>query len=45
LSPRTVGKYLYRVYPKLGISTRAALRDALNDRMTKAADIVKAARR
>jgi DNA-binding CsgD family transcriptional regulator len=29
LSPRTVGTYLYRVYPKLGISTRAALRDAL----------------
>ena len=32
LSPRTVGTYLYRVYPKLGISTRAALRDALTDR-------------
>jgi DNA-binding CsgD family transcriptional regulator len=29
LSPRTVGTYLYRAYPKLGISTRAALRDAL----------------
>jgi DNA-binding CsgD family transcriptional regulator len=29
LSPRTVGTYLYRVYPKLGVSTRAALRDAL----------------
>jgi DNA-binding CsgD family transcriptional regulator len=32
LSPRTVGTYLYRVYPKLGISTRAALRDALTAR-------------
>jgi hypothetical protein len=29
LTPRTVGTYLYRAYPKLGISTRAALRDAL----------------
>jgi DNA-binding CsgD family transcriptional regulator len=33
LSPRTVGTYLYRVYPKLGISTRAALRDALNGQL------------
>jgi DNA-binding CsgD family transcriptional regulator len=32
LSPRTVGTYLYRAYPKLGISTRAALRDALTGR-------------
>ncbi|GAA4669321.1 helix-turn-helix transcriptional regulator [Amycolatopsis dongchuanensis] len=30
LSPRTVGGHLYRVFPKLGISTRAALRDALD---------------
>ncbi|WP_431926019.1 helix-turn-helix transcriptional regulator [Amycolatopsis tucumanensis] len=29
LSPRTVGGHLYRTFPKLGISTRAALRDAL----------------
>jgi DNA-binding NarL/FixJ family response regulator len=29
LSHRTVGANLYRVFPKLGISTRAALRDAL----------------
>jgi DNA-binding CsgD family transcriptional regulator len=29
LSPRTVGAHLYRVFPKLGISSRAALRDAL----------------
>jgi len=29
LSPRTIGAHLYRVFPKLGISTRAALRDAL----------------
>jgi DNA-binding CsgD family transcriptional regulator len=30
LSPRTVGAHLYRVFPKLGVSTRAALRDALS---------------
>jgi DNA-binding CsgD family transcriptional regulator len=30
LSPRTVGAHLYRVFPKLGITSRAALRDALN---------------
>ncbi len=29
LSPRTVGAHLYRVFPKLGITSRAALRDAL----------------
>ncbi|MCR2784774.1 helix-turn-helix transcriptional regulator [Microbacterium sp. zg.B96] len=29
LSPRTVGGHLYKVFPKLGITTRAQLRDAL----------------
>jgi DNA-binding CsgD family transcriptional regulator len=29
LSPRTVSGHLYRLFPKLGITTRAALRDAL----------------
>jgi DNA-binding CsgD family transcriptional regulator len=29
LSPRTVGGHLYQIFPKLGISSRAALRDAL----------------
>ncbi len=29
LSPRTVSAHLYRVFPKLGIASRAALRDAL----------------
>jgi len=29
LSPRTVGGHLYQVFPMLGITTRAALRDAL----------------
>jgi DNA-binding NarL/FixJ family response regulator len=29
LSHRTVGAHLYRAFPKLGISSRAALRDAL----------------
>ena len=30
LSHRTVGSHLHHVFPKLGISSRAALRDALN---------------
>ena len=29
LSHRTVGAHLYRAFPKLGISSRAGLRDAL----------------
>ncbi|MGY1779943.1 AAA family ATPase [Geodermatophilus sp. SYSU D01036] len=29
LSPRTVGAHLYRAFPKLGVTARAALRDAL----------------
>lgn len=32
LSPRTVGAHLYRIFPKLGIASRAALRDALEPR-------------
>jgi DNA-binding NarL/FixJ family response regulator len=30
LSARTVGAHLYHAYPKLGIASRAALRDALS---------------
>ena len=30
LSPRTVSGHLYQIFPKLGITTRAALRDALD---------------
>lgn len=30
LSSRTVSSHLYRIFPKLGITTRAALRDALS---------------
>ena len=29
LSPRTVGSHLYRVFPKLGVTSRAGLRDRL----------------
>jgi len=29
LSPRTVGSHLYRIFPKLGVASRAGLRDAL----------------
>jgi DNA-binding CsgD family transcriptional regulator len=29
LSHRTVGSHLYRIFPKLGITSRAQLRDAL----------------
>lgn len=39
LSHRTVGAHLYRVFPKLGIGSRAALRDALSlERMTTGSD-------
>ncbi|MFD0581163.1 helix-turn-helix transcriptional regulator [Dactylosporangium darangshiense] len=31
LSARTVGYHLYQIFPKLGITSRAALRDALGD--------------
>jgi DNA-binding NarL/FixJ family response regulator len=34
LSHRTVGAHLYRVFPKLGITSRAALRDALSRHAT-----------
>jgi DNA-binding CsgD family transcriptional regulator len=30
VAPRTVSAHLYRIFPKLGITSRAALRDALN---------------
>ena len=29
LSHRTVGSHLYRIFPKLGVTSRAQLRDAL----------------
>ena len=33
LSPRTIGGHLYRIFPKLEITARAQLRDALVDRV------------
>ena len=39
LSHRTVGAYLYRIFPKLGISSRAALRDALAGRLALPPDL------
>ena len=47
LSPRTVGAHLYRIFPKLGITSRAALRDALSrlgDRCSDCSDAGVAAR-
>ena len=29
ISPRTVATHLHQLFPKLGVTTRAALRDAL----------------
>jgi Bacterial regulatory proteins, luxR family len=37
LSHRTVSSYLYRAFPKLGISSRAQLRTVLDDRTTSLA--------
>jgi len=37
VSPRTVSAHLYRIFPKLGITSRAALRDALNATTSDAA--------
>ncbi len=31
LSHRTVGSHLYRLFPKLGITSRSQLREALGD--------------
>jgi len=34
LSPRTIGSHLYKIFPKLGITSRAQLRDALGAQQT-----------
>ncbi|MFJ9713702.1 LuxR C-terminal-related transcriptional regulator [Streptomyces sp. NPDC101234] len=39
LSPRTVGNHLYRAFPKLGIASRASLRDALASLQLKHAGV------
>ena len=39
MSHRTVGCHLYRIFPKLGISSRAALRDALSRRVAAQATL------
>ena len=36
MSPRTVSSHLYRIFPKLGITSRAALRDALSGKPSNA---------
>ncbi|GAB7069801.1 helix-turn-helix transcriptional regulator [Mycobacterium hodleri] len=38
LSPRTVGAHLYRIFPKLGVTSRAALGQALRDASTSPLD-------
>ncbi|MEU6269986.1 LuxR C-terminal-related transcriptional regulator [Saccharopolyspora shandongensis] len=35
LSPHTVGAYLYKTFPKLGITSRGALRDALQAKWSR----------
>jgi ATP/maltotriose-dependent transcriptional regulator MalT len=34
LSPRTIGAHLYRIFPKLGITSRGQLRDKLRDKLS-----------
>ncbi|WP_229876416.1 hypothetical protein [Streptomyces coeruleorubidus] len=31
MSPRTIGFHLHKIFPKLGVTGRAQLRDALGD--------------
>jgi DNA-binding CsgD family transcriptional regulator len=40
MSPRTVSAHLYKIFPKLGVTSRAALRDALIERASFAPETV-----